>query len=77
MQRYEYSTMADRSHQQNLSGFLQYVFKDTDFDFNIHIIDDQYTFHGMGGIQCTTPASNADSVGIIKSVVAPPKASAI
>ena len=69
--------MADRSHQQNLSGFLQYVSDGADFTVNIHTIEGQYTFHRMGSIQCTTYASNADSVGIIKSVLTPLKASVI
>ena len=61
--------MANQSYQQNLSGFLQYVFDDAHFDFIIHIIGGQYTFHGMGGIHCTTPASNTDCVGVIKCVL--------
>ena len=77
VQRYEYSVMADRSHQQNFNGFLQYIFDDADFHLNIHTIDGQYTFNGMGGIQCNTPASNTVSLGIIKRVLTPPKASVI
>ena len=69
--------MAAWSHQQNLSGFLYYVSDDRDFTINIHTIDGQYTFYRMGGSQCITPASNADSVGIIKNVLTPPNASVI
>ena len=37
-QWYEYSVMADQSHQHNLSGFLQYVSDDADFAINIQIL---------------------------------------
>ena len=36
-----------------------------------------WEFNGMGGIQCTTPASDADFVGITKCVLTPAKASMI
>ena len=44
-------------------------FDDADFDLIIHIIGGQYTFHGLGDIQCNTPASNTDSVGFGKRVL--------
>ena len=69
--------MADGSRHPTFSGFLQYASDDADFAINIHAVDGRCTFHGMGGIQCTAPASNANSVGIIKSVLTPRQASVI
>ena len=75
VQWYEYSVMADQSDQQDPDGFLQHVFDNA--DFNIRTIDGRGTFHSMGGIQCSTPASNSGSVGATKRVLTPPEASVI
>ena len=48
-----------------------------DADFIIHIIGGQYTFRGLGGIQCTTLAGNTDSVGVVKRVLNRTKSSVI
>ena len=55
--------------------FLQYIFDNA--DFNIRTIDGHGTFHSMGCIQRSTPASNSGSVGATKRVLTPPKASVI
>ena len=55
--------------------FLQYICDNA--DFNIRTIDGHGTFHSMGGIQRSTPASNSGSVGATKRVLTPPKASVI
>ena len=75
VQWYEYSVMADQSDQQDPDGFLQHVFDNA--DFNIRTIDGHGTFHSMGGIQCSKPASNSGSVGATKRVLTPPEASVI
>ena len=75
VQWYECSVMADQSDQQDPDGFLQHVFDNA--DFNIRTIDGHGTFHSMGGIHCSTPASNSGSVGATKRVLTPPEASVI
>ena len=64
VQRYEYSVMADQSHQHNLRNFLLYLIDNA--NFNVYTIDGHYTFHGIGGIQCTTPTSNTDLLAILQ-----------
>ena len=67
--------MADQSNQQDPDGFLQYVIDNA--NVNMRTIDGHGTFYSMGGIQCSTPASNSGSVCATKRVLTPPKASVI
>ena len=72
--RYEYSVLCVERPQATNAEYTQFCFDNA--DFNIRTLDGKNTFHCMGGIMCTSPASEIGAPAIPR-VSEVPKASDI
>ena len=59
VQRYEYAMINCEAPSYDLTGFVQFVFDNA--DFNVNTLNGKNKFHSMGGIACMTPGGTEDN----------------